>query len=70
MTGEEAKAALLSQCPVIWDGKEYAYIQAIIYEKSRYGGILVSARLADKCGHSFLNAKLKEVELKQIGKEN
>lgn len=67
MTGEEAKAALLSQCPVMWDGKEYEYIQAIVYEKSRYGGVLVTARLADKCGRSFVNAKLKDVELIQIG---
>lgn len=66
MTGEEAKKALLNECPVIWDGKEYKCVSAIVYKKSKFtGNIVVLLQLLDKNQNSLVETSLKDVELKR-----
>lgn len=62
MTGEEAKAALKSKCPVMYNGIEYQYIDAIIYRVDQYRRIVAYVEMFDKCGHSLMVAPMKDVE--------
>lgn len=70
MTNEEAKAALLSGEPVIYDGIEYMCIEAIRYKRgfdrytNRSAGksIIVYAELLDKNGGCLVIVKVEDVE--------
>ena len=65
MTCEEAKNALLSQCPVYYKGREYAVLKEIIYWRSKYGKINVSLKIMDNNYNSAVIARLAEVSLKR-----
>lgn len=57
MTHEELKEALLNRRSVIWRSPSvgditYERVSAIIYRINDKNKIVVSAELADKCGHS------------------
>lgn len=51
MTNEEAKNALMSECPVMHEGIEYKCVSAIIYRKKKIGKkkiVIPSLELTDK----------------------
>lgn len=57
MTHDELKAALLSRRPVVHTSPSigditYERVSAIIYRINDKNKIVVTAELADKCGHS------------------
>ena len=62
MSNEEAKQAFFAGAPVIWKEIVYARISAIIYRLDRYGHLIVSAELQDKCGHSLTIARVQELQ--------
>lgn len=70
MTNEEAKAALLSGEPVMYDGIEYLCIEALRYKRgydrytNRSAGksIIVYAELLDKNGGSLVVVKVEDVK--------
>ena len=69
MTNEEAKQALMNQTPVMHNGITYQYIAAIIYRRDKYGHIIVSGEMLDRCGTSVVIAEIKNINLKEQKEE-
>lgn len=69
MNNEELKEALLNERPVVYVDPllgeiNYKRVAAIIFEKRR-GKIMITAKLEDVCGHSFLNCLPKAIRFKE-----
>ena len=64
MTNEELKNALLTKCPISWNGIDYSHVSAIIYRLDDKGKIKVSAELMDKNNHSVTIADAAKVTQK------
>ena len=66
MTNDEAKEAFLTETPIIHKDEyrhiniRYSHISAIIYRRIK-GRVCVSVELADRCGHSFTIAPVKDI---------
>lgn len=72
MNNDELKRALVMQSPILCDGIVYECIEEIVYARKRSAtsfaqtaapGIMVFARLKDRCGHSFTQASPKNIEV-------
>ncbi len=48
MTNDEAKRALMRECPVIYKDIVYKCVSGIIYRKSKKGRVVLSLELTDK----------------------
>ncbi len=63
MSNEDAKNALKSRCPVIYNDIIYKCISAIIYRKSPKGRIVLSLELTDRtAAHSVTIAPANRVQ--------
>lgn len=65
MTNEEAKKALMTRAPVIYDGVEYLYMTAISYRPNRFGQLTITGEMLDKSQRSVVVAEIKNIELKE-----
>lgn len=65
MTNEEAKQALINQTPVEHQGIWYERITALIYRLNKYGAVMVSGEMLDKCGTCVVIADVKNINLKE-----
>lgn len=65
MTNEEAKQALISRAPVVYNGIPYVRIAAIIYRLDKYGNIIVSGEMLDRNETSVVIAEIKNIELRE-----
>ncbi len=61
MTNTEAKEALFSRTPVVYQNTEYLYISAIVYRYDRNNNLFISAELMDKTKRSVTIAPIKDV---------
>ena len=63
MTNEEAKEAFMHRRPVMYGGREYDCIHAIIYRYDQHRNLIVSAELWDRHqhGNSIIIANLKDI---------
>ena len=66
MTGEEMKAALSNNDPVLYKTREGAEMEmrmfGIVYRSNGRGGIQVSAELLDKTGRSVILCKPQDIK--------
>ena len=63
VTNNEAKAALLEECPAVYAGITYQKITALIYRKAGQGkNIQVSAELLDRNGRAVVIAPVEKIE--------
>ena len=63
VTGDELKAALFDECPVIYNGITYQKITALIYRKDgKCRRVRVSGELLDRNGNAVVIAPAGKIE--------
>lgn len=63
MTHDEAKAAFMEECPVVYGGVTYQRISALIYRKNHTGrGLRIQAELKDNSNHSVVIVSPERIE--------